>query len=80
LIDGSETGFFVSPKCSTDSRSAYPNIDSSVLGSPSGASLAPIEFSVGGIFPTPMSIGLVGGLFLNLWSLQIYPCYLYIYA
>jgi hypothetical protein len=80
LMDGLETGFSVSPKCSTDSRSACPNTDSFVLGSPSGASLAPLEFSVGGIFPAPVSVGLVGGLFLNLWSLQIYPCYLYIYA
>jgi hypothetical protein len=77
LMDGSETRFFVSPKCSVDSRSACPNTDSSVLGSPSRASLAPLEFSIGGIFPAPVSVGLVGGgLFLNLWGLQIYSCYL----
>jgi hypothetical protein len=81
LMDGSETGFSMSPKCSADSHSACLNTDSSVLGSPYGASPAPLEFSVGGIFPTPVLVGLVGGaLFLNIWSLQIYPCYLYIYA
>jgi hypothetical protein len=61
LMDGLEIGFSVSPKCSADSRSAYPNTDSSVLGSPSGASLDPLEFSVGGIFPAPVSVGLVWG-------------------
>jgi hypothetical protein len=60
-MDGLETRFYVSPKCSADSRSAYPNTDSSVLSSSSRASLAPLEFSVGVIFPTPMSVGLVGG-------------------
>ena len=61
LIDGLETGFSVSPKCSADSRSACPNTDSFVLGSPSGASLTPLEFSPSGIFPAPVSVGLVGG-------------------
>jgi hypothetical protein len=61
LMDGSETGFSVSPKCSADSHSAHPNADSFVLGSTFGASLAPLEFSLGGIFPTPVSVGLVGG-------------------
>jgi hypothetical protein len=61
LMDGSETGFFVSLKCSADSCSSYPNTDSFILGSPSGASLAPLEFFVGGIFPAPVSVGLVGG-------------------
>ena len=66
LIDGLETGFCVSPERSADSRSVCPNADSSILGSSSGASLAPLEFSLGGIFPAPVSVGLVGGLFLNL--------------
>jgi hypothetical protein len=67
LIDGSETGFCVSPKHSADSRYARPNVDSSILGSSSRASLAPLELSPGGIFPTPVSVGLVGGgLFFNL--------------
>jgi hypothetical protein len=81
-MDGSETGFSVSPKFSANSCSTYLKTDSFILGSPYGASLAPLEFSVGGIFLAPVSFGLVagGGLFLNLWSLQIYPCYLYIYA
>jgi hypothetical protein len=61
LIDGLETGFCVSPECSADSRSACPNVDSSVLGSSSRALLAPLELSPGGIFPAPVSIGLVGG-------------------
>ena len=61
LIDGSEIGFSVSPKRSTDSRSACPNANSSVLGSPFGASLAALEFSLGGIFPAPVLVGLVGG-------------------
>ena len=61
LMDGSETGFSVSPKCSTDSRFSCPNIDSFVLGSPSGASLAPPEFFVGEIFSAPVLVGLVGG-------------------
>jgi hypothetical protein len=61
LKDGSETGFSVSPKCSTDSCFAYPNTDFSVLGSPFGALLAHLEFSIAGIFPAPVSVGLVGG-------------------
>jgi hypothetical protein len=60
LIDGPETGFCVSPERSIDSHSACPNVDSSVLGSSSGASLAPLELSPGGIFPAPVSVGLVG--------------------
>jgi hypothetical protein len=60
-MDGSETRFSVSPKCSADLHFAYPNTDSSVLGSPSGASLAPLEFSLDGIFPAPVPVGLVGG-------------------
>ena len=56
----------MSPKCSTDSRYAHPNVDSSILGSPSGASLAPLEFPPGGIFLAPVSVGLVGGEGLNL--------------
>jgi hypothetical protein len=80
LMDGSETGFSVSPKCSADSRSAYPNTDSSILGCPSGASLAPLEFSVGGIFLAPVSVGLVGGFVFesleltNLPLLSLYLC------
>jgi hypothetical protein len=80
LMDGSENGFFVSPKCSADSRSACPNTDSSVLVSPSGASLAPLEFFVGGIFPALVSVGLVGGFVFesleltNLSLLSLYLC------
>jgi hypothetical protein len=66
LIDGSETRFCVSPERSADSRSARPNVDSSILGSSSRASMAPLELSPRGIFPAPVSVGLVGGLFLNL--------------
>jgi hypothetical protein len=46
LIDGSETGFCVSPEHSADSRYAHPNADSFVLGSSSGALLAPPELSL----------------------------------
>ena len=80
LMDGSETGFFVSPKCSADSCSSCPNTDSSVLGSPSRASLAPLEFYVGGIFPAPVLVGLVGGVVFesleltNLPLLSLYLC------
>jgi hypothetical protein len=80
LMDGSKTGFSVSPKCSTDSCSAYPNTDSSVLGSPSGDSLAPLEFSIGGNFPALVSVGLVGGFVFesleltNLPLLSLYLC------
>jgi hypothetical protein len=80
LMDGSETGFFVSPKCSTDSCSSCPNIDSSVLGSPHGASLAPLEFSIGGIFLATVSVGLEGGVVFesleltNLPLLSLYLC------
>jgi hypothetical protein len=69
-------GFYVSPKCSADSH----NTDSFVLGSPSGASLAPLEFYVGGIFPAPVSVGLVGGFVFesleltNLPLLSLYLC------
>jgi hypothetical protein len=58
-MDGSETGFCVS--LLADSHFVFPNIDSSVLGSSSGASLAPFELSPVGIFPAPVSVGLVGG-------------------
>jgi hypothetical protein len=80
LIDGLETGFYVSPKCSTDSRSSRPNVDSSILGSSSGASLAPLEFYPSGIFLTPVSVGLVGGVVFesleltNLPLLSLYLC------
>jgi hypothetical protein len=63
LIDGSETGFCVSPEHSVDSRSTRSNVDSSVLGSSSGVSLAPLELSPGGIVPAPVSVGLVGFFF-----------------
>jgi hypothetical protein len=79
LIDGSETGFSVSPKCLLDSHYAHPNVDSSVLGSPSGASLAPLKFSHGGIFPAPVLVGLVGGLVfesLELTNLPLLSLYL----
>jgi hypothetical protein len=66
LIDGSKTGFCVSHECLADSCSTRPNVDSSILGSSSGASMAPLEIYPSGSFPAPMSVGLVGGLFLNL--------------
>jgi len=69
LIDGSKTGFFVSSKClvpSTDSHSICPSVDSSVLGSSSGASLASLELPPGGIFPVSVELIGGGGLFLNL--------------
>jgi hypothetical protein len=59
LMDGSETWFCVSP--SADSRSICPNTDSSVLGSSSRASLAPLELFPVGMFPAPVSVELVGG-------------------
>jgi hypothetical protein len=61
LIDGSETGFCSSPKRLVDSHSAYPNVDSSILGSSSRALLAPLELPPGGIFPASVSVGLAGG-------------------
>jgi hypothetical protein len=69
LIDGSETRFCVSCKCSVpsaDSRSIFPSDDSLVLGSSSGASLAPLELPPSGIFLAPMSVELVGFFFLNI--------------
>jgi hypothetical protein len=50
----------VSPECSANSCSTHPNVDSSILGSSPGALLAPLELSPGGIFPAPVSVGLVG--------------------
>jgi hypothetical protein len=57
---------FVCPERSADSRSTHPNVDSSILGSSSGASLAPLEISLDGMFLAPVSVGLVRGVFLNL--------------
>ena len=80
LIDGSKTRFCVSSKCSADSHSACPNADSSILGSSSGASLAPLWLYPSGIFPTPVSVGLVGGVVFesleltNLPLLSLYLC------
>jgi hypothetical protein len=80
LMDGSDTRFSVSPKCSTDSCSSYPNTDSFVLGSPYRALLAPLEFSIGGIFPALVLVGLVGGFVFesleltNIPLLSLYLC------
>jgi hypothetical protein len=56
LIDGLETRFCVSPERSANSRSTYPNVDSSMLSSSYGALLAPFELSPGGIFLAPVLV------------------------
>jgi hypothetical protein len=61
LIDGSETRFCMSSECLANSRYGRLNVDSFVLGSSSGALLAPLELSPSGIFPAPVLVGLVGG-------------------
>jgi len=76
LIDGSETGFCVSSKRSVpsaDSRSIFPNDDSSVLGSSFGASLASLELPHGGFFPAPMSVELVWGFVFKSLELTNLP-------